>query len=332
MKESDKLLRNRFGGGDKKAGATDKNKKSDDKPETKKKAPFAGRYNPKLSDCGSFVPHKVLGRLVIILGALVFVWWHSSGKEKILPIARVAEVIDKKKYLNLQCSPSYKKEIEALDPVCLPSRCGRFVMDNLVTEREAHSLLDLAKKGLAMGGGSGGASILDLHSGALSQGDHFVNLYKSRPGLFNQRDFSVYKEVKDRVKKAIAEHFNIDNDRLYLTHPTFFSELTSVPAVTAHDEYWHPHIDKETYPTFHFTSLLYLADYKKDFTGGRFVFIDVGDKVNRTIEPKEGRVSAFTSDMNRHFVEPVSGGSRYALTMGFTCDKTKEIQDPGTNL
>ena len=36
--------------------------------------------------------------------------------------------------------------------------------------------------GLAKGGGNGGASILDLHSGALSHGDSFVNLYRRSVG------------------------------------------------------------------------------------------------------------------------------------------------------
>jgi hypothetical protein len=211
------------------------------------------------------------------------------------------------------CAPAYKAEIAALDPVCLPARCGRFISDDLVTEAEAHALLGLAKKGLARGGGAGGASILDLHSGALSKEKLFVNLYKTDPGLFTQRDFELYNGVKDRVKAAVAEHFNLDNSKLFLSHPTFFSELTAVPAVTEHDEYWHPHIDKETYPSFHFTSLLYLAEYKRDFTGGRFLFLDEGAKVNRSVEPREGRISAFTSGPeNRHMVEAVTGGSRYA--------------------
>ena len=142
--------------------------------------------------------------------------------------------------------------------------------------------------------------------------------------------------MKDKVKAAVAEHFNLDNSKLYLSHPTFFSELTAVPAVTPHDEYWHDHIDKETYPSFHYTSLLYLSEYKRDFTGGRFVFstlgtasvlkkfpklvkirfmfIDEGSKLNRSIEPKDGRVSAFTSGPeNRHMVEPVTGGTRYHI-------------------
>lgn len=55
--------------------------------------------------------------------------------------------------------------------------------------------------------------------------------------------------------------------------------------------------------------------------------------MNRTIDPKEGRVTVFTSGPeNKHRVEPVTGGTRYALTMGFTCDPSKRIADPGYEL
>jgi len=84
------------------------------------------------------------------------------------------------------------------------------------------------------------------------------------------------------VKNALAAHFKLeDPSSLYLTHPTFFSRITSAPASILHDEYWHVHIDKETYPTFHYTSLLYLTDHGLDFKGGEFVFVDNNDKINR---------------------------------------------------
>jgi hypothetical protein len=44
---------------------------------------------------------------------------------------------------------------------------------------------------------------------------------------------------------------------------------------------------QETYESFHYTSLLYLSDYGRDFHGGRFVFIDY-DNTNRTVEPRKG--------------------------------------------
>jgi hypothetical protein len=42
-----------------------------------------------------------------------------------------------------------------------------------------------------------------------------------------------------------------------------------------------------------------------------------------------GRVSMFTSGSeNRHMVERVTSGERYALTVSFTCDTASAISDP----
>jgi hypothetical protein len=43
------------------------------------------------------------------------------------------------------------------------------VIDQVFSVEESHALLNIAKKGLIKGGSNGGASILDLHSGALSK-------------------------------------------------------------------------------------------------------------------------------------------------------------------
>lgn len=118
--------------------------------------------------------------------------------------------------------------------------------------------------------------------------------------------------MQQRIAKAISERFEVDLNSIHLTYPTFFSRITDAPAQTLHDEYWHPHIDKETYQSFHYTSLLYLNGYKREFTGGRFVFIDGPDnKTHAMVEPKRGRVSVFTSGSeNLHHVEKVSSGTR----------------------
>lgn len=85
---------------------------------------------------------------------------------------------------------------------------------------------------------------------------------------------------------------------------------------------------QETYESFHYTTLLYLNDYGRDFEGGRFIYIDK-DK-NCTVEPRKGRVSLFTSGKeNLHAVERVTSGIRYALTVSFTCDKQYATADPG---
>ncbi|XP_050775353.1 2-oxoglutarate and iron-dependent oxygenase domain-containing protein 3 isoform X2 [Gopherus flavomarginatus] len=175
------------------------------------------------------------------------------------------------------------------------------------------------------------ASILDLHSGALSVGKHFVNLYRyfgdKIQEIFTEEDFQLYRDVRRRIQQTIAQAFGISSSSMYLTKPTFFSRINSTEAKTTHDEYWHPHIDKVTYGSFDYTSLLYLSDYTEDFGGGRFVFMDVG--ANRTVEPRAGRVSFFTSGSeNLHRVEKVRWGTRYAITISFTCNPDHGIEDP----
>lgn len=68
-------------------------------------------------------------------------------------------------------------------------------MDNVVTMEEVDTMISIIKKGLSYGGSSGGASILDLHTGAMSKGVHFVNLYKmeSLNKLFKSTELQVYK-------------------------------------------------------------------------------------------------------------------------------------------
>ncbi|XP_041473403.1 2-oxoglutarate and iron-dependent oxygenase domain-containing protein 3-like isoform X2 [Lytechinus variegatus] len=145
--------------------------------------------------------------------------------------------------------------------------------------------------------------------------------------VFSSEDIKLYRKVADTIKRAIAARFQIPAQKLYLTHPTFFSRMNNKKAKTIHDEYWHSHVDKKTYETFDYTSLLYLTNYGVDFKGGRFVFID--EKANSTVEPKLGRLSFFTSGSeNTHFVEKVSSGTRYAITVSFTCDKKHAIQYP----
>ncbi|NXE15143.1 OGFD3 protein, partial [Lophotis ruficrista] len=134
-------------------------------------------------------------------------------------------------------------------------------------------------------------------------------------------------DVRLRIQQRIAQTFGISSASMYLTKPTFFSRINNTEAKTTHDEYWHPHVDKVTYGSFDYTSLLYLSDYAEDFGGGRFVFMDAGS--NKTVEPRAGRVSFFTSGSeNLHRVEKVQWGTRYAITISFTCNPDHGIGDP----
>lgn len=68
-------------------------------------------------------------------------------------------------------------------------------MDNVVTMEEVDTMLAIVHRGLSYGGSHGGASILDLHTGAMSKGVHFVNLYKMETPekLFKPMELEIYK-------------------------------------------------------------------------------------------------------------------------------------------
>ncbi|XP_033736717.1 2-oxoglutarate and iron-dependent oxygenase domain-containing protein 3-like [Pecten maximus] len=273
----------------------------------------------------SLTPLYISSISVAIFSVLYYmVTYQEGGLETFVPVGQTTD----RKVHEVTCSKDYDKE-----PFqdCKPKRCARVVMDDLVTESEARHLRGVAERGLALGGGEGGASILDLHSGALSKGKSFVNVYKvletMSETIFTEEDFRVYSNVKSRIHQAIAKEFGVKPSALFLTEPTFFSRMNTKPASTVHDEYWHAHIDKVTYGSFHYTSLLYLSSYGKEFSGGRFIFVD--KDVNRTVEPRLGRVSFFTSGSeNVHFVEKLIEGERFAITISFTCDPTQAISDP----
>nr|XP_021391497.1 2-oxoglutarate and iron-dependent oxygenase domain-containing protein 3 [Lonchura striata domestica] len=252
-----------------------------------------------------------------------------------IPADEVTEVLAHRsdhlqdKFVEVPCSEDYESHKRFAG--CTPRKCGRGVTDTVITREEAERIRRIAERGLSLGGSDGGASILDLHSGALSLGKHFVNLYRyfgdKIQDIFTEEDFALYRDVRQRIQQRIAQVFGISSSAMYLTKPTFFSRMNSTGAKTTHDEYWHPHVDKVTYGSFDYTSLLYLSDYSKDFGGGRFVFMDADS--NKTVEPRAGRVSFFTSGSeNLHRVERVQWGTRFAITISFTCDPQHGIADP----
>eukprot|EP00298_Acanthocystis_sp_HF-20_P028403 c7123_g1_i1.p1 GENE.c7123_g1_i1~~c7123_g1_i1.p1 ORF type:complete len:319 (-),score=88.54 c7123_g1_i1:99-1028(-) len=233
------------------------------------------------------------------------------------------------------CSPQFKQ-------------CGRAIIDGLVSEEEISQLITLANTGMVLGGGSGGPTILDLHSGALSYGSQFINVYDSVIAAgtrFSPAHIKLYIDIVQRVKDQVVKYFphlQKNSNLIQLSGPTFFARIDAAQkAKTVHDEYWHPHNDTVAYPSFCFTGLLYLTTYEKDFEGGRFVFTkrnyeqsDDGPMFvdDLVVEPKIGRLLIFSSGgENEHYVEKVTSGKRFVLTIAFTCDP-KKYMDPKTLL
>lgn len=270
---------------------------------------------------------KSFARRLFFIGLAVAATYFMSKKDDYVVFVKSTEVVSRRGH-QVPCSDDYVEESNTWKE-CIPKRCGRVVMDDLIPVSEIDKLLSIAQRGFTLGESDGGASILDLHSGALSKGQEFINIYKLPDGkkLFTVDDFQVYRRVRNAIQHRVMMDFGVTPNKVYLTSPTFFSRMTSKPAKTIHDEYWHPHVDKETYQTFHYTSLLYLGTYGEDFTGGRFVFVD--KDANRTVEPRKGRLLLFTSGSeNLHHVEKVTSGERYAITVSFTCNEASKIADP----
>lgn len=125
--------------------------------------------------------------------AVLIIAYFTSNKDRERKFALRRESIILRAQ-NVDCSTDYLSEITQYI-TCVPNKCGRFVSDSLVTEQEANVLIDLAKKGLSFGGGSGGVSILDLHTGALSKGENFINIYTlpEAKGFLNDEALRAYK-------------------------------------------------------------------------------------------------------------------------------------------
>ena len=220
------------------------------------------------------------------------------------------------------------------DPIfssCSPRKCARIVVHDFLSPHQVSQLILLVKKVLRRGSSLGGVSIFDLHSGAISKGDKFINIYSihATSPVFDLTDSSLVHGIIEEVHSRISVYFGIEFDNIFLTNPTFFSEITARPAYNLHDEYWHTHVDKETYGGFEYTSLIYLSDQETDFRGGSFFYENNGHEPGMKIQPRSGLLSIFTSGKeNPHRVEKVIEGVRYALTIGFTCNPNNRIQLP----
>lgn len=146
---------------------------------------------------------------------------------------------------------------------CTPNQCGRIVIDDFATAEETAALLAIARRGMAMGGGAGGPTIMDMASGALSRGDKFIDMWATfnltGQTPFTRSELAPYKAMTDRAAAAAAEHFGATE--LWLTAPSFFSRISADrPPKIENDEYWHSHVDKLQYGSFTYTALLYLNE------------------------------------------------------------------------
>lgn len=141
---------------------------------------------------GSISSLRIISRVSVILSLLTIVYF-STKDDNFNTFAKQSDVLPGKGQI-IECSSEYLQEINKFNG-CRPKECKRFVSDKVVSIPEVKELLVIAKTGFQLGGSSGGASILDLHSGALSLGQKFVNIYKTdrSKNVFQESDFNIYR-------------------------------------------------------------------------------------------------------------------------------------------
>lgn len=256
---------------------------------------------------------------------MVVIIYVSSLKEKDRKFARQREVLPMR-YQPLRC--------QATEPPvkgCTPKNCGRFVSDKLITDEEIRSLLAFARTGFGSSGfESGSSATFDLHSGTISNGDAVKDV-SDRDGVFSHENLLAFKLVKLKILQALVDRYEIDRKQIHLASPAFFSKLTntSLLDLSRHQ------VVRRIFPNVFYTTMVYLGDQDKDFKGGRFIYIDdtATNKSISSVEAKSGRMMGFTSGPeNVHFIEAVTMGTQYFLTIPFTCLESAAAPDPSNSL
>jgi hypothetical protein len=231
--------------------------------------------------------------------------------------------------------------------------CDRVLIDDFLSADELSTLRRIAAKGMAKGRGASvlGPTIMDVNSGwVLTAGSHQPSaIYRDGP-LFDAHEYDVYRAVSEKLKRHVEASFGLS--ALHFTAPTFITreaddlDGTWRPA-TPHDEYWHPHVDKNNTDHYDYSGLVYLSTAGADFEGGLLELFDdpaaldcapfmdpvdpgpcrVVSAPGLEVAPRAGRAIVFGSGReNPHRVTRVTGGTRFVLSFWFTCDARREMR------
>eukprot|EP01083_Nonionella_stella_P201011 735598_1 len=119
-----------------------------------------------------------------------------------------------------------------------PNKCGRILIDNFITNNDINTLRNIVDIAYyhSQGGGTGGPSIFDLISGALSSGKQFIDGYRITESEYKQNKHSNkyftknhltnLRNIMNKVEQQIRNHFEVpENTKLYITPPKIFSNL-----------------------------------------------------------------------------------------------------------
>mmetsp|Transcript_2600 Transcript_2600/g.4008 ORF Transcript_2600/g.4008 Transcript_2600/m.4008 type:complete len:230 (+) Transcript_2600:316-1005(+) len=210
----------------------------------------------------------------------------------------------------------------------MSQKLGDMLRMAFFSDEEVDTLLNMVERGMAQSRSNlGGPTILDVNSGFMKDGEGVQIIYEGPNAVsFTTEEYAVYARMFDRIRERIMEINGMNI--LYFTAPTFVARIVGNESWTPqeiHDEYWHPHVDKDNTPHYDMSGLVYLTTHGEDFQGGEFVFLDE-DKPT-TVRPRRGRFITFSSGPeNPHRFTQVTSGTRYCFSMWFSCDKRHQFK------
>lgn len=236
--------------------------------------------------------------------------YFTSGKDKTISLATHSETVILREH-KVDCSAQSFSTCDLENfPKCIPGFCGRFVTDNLILEAESSKLLETSKVLFKKFNDDSASAIIELNDEALS---------KNADSLQEARD--ILKSIQPKLIESIAQRFEISHEHLYLVSSIFY-KITNI-TTEATEPLFQPYVDKELNSIAHYTLIIYLSNFKKEFKGGKFIFRDIdekGKKKNVAVDGKFGRLLGYTSGYeNVHEMEKVTDGVNYFVTLSFSC-------------
>jgi len=193
----------------------------------------------------------------------------------------------------------------------LPEGCGLHSVDGVVSATEASTLIDH------------GRTVFDRQPSP-KKGEKPSNVNRvdfSRSIIYGTREgHLLYIRLLERVRRIVASDLGIKLKRLKLSGG-FVSKFDSSYSDT------HYHCDESSYPTYHFSAVLYLNTIRQDFSGGTLTFAR-SDSTPLEVEPLAGRLVYFSSGWeNQHKVNTVKAGERWSMPLFFEVSpSTAQVQ------
>ena len=202
-----------------------------------------------------------------------------------------------------------------------PPQTARIALDHFISEPHCKALraaADAAMSSAPERGGHANVAVGAVGSVAAAQ------RRDGTAGMLNCHGEVLSRLMIYKTRLQIMEYYG---EQELFESGSVITRISCAPGYTDDDQvdYACLHVDKANIGSYDYSALLYLSDYSVDFQGGKFAFCH--DDVAKVVEPRMGRLVAFTSGPeNLHQVRQVTQGSRFVLAMWFTKSRSLGLE------